>query len=328
LFGSATCPNDFLALDQMHSHQLRESATAIINHRILYVGTGSDKGDGDDAPIPTAKVRAHAAMVARMKAAGSVDEVVDLQGVDLLPLTRGIMDHTLAKALRATEYNKAMVAFLAKCVEGYEHCAWLDGDVFVHRDKTPWIDDALQMHKEDPSIIWSMPRAMGGEQSRFDTRWFMYHRDGLRRVLPFKSDVDVGHHGQNPIADFYESGLFENLMHHIAPHVPSRDGAGWVVHPPPFPEGHLSAFQDLMLKCQPLILPTLIAIVEQGQENGDMAREWQVGIEDMDDAKWVAHVKHAMGQRCRHNEASQSFCRKCASMGQHALRAGALAVSA
>merc|ERR1740117_312344 len=89
-----------------------------------------------------------------------------------------------------SEFNKAMVAFFAKCLDRFDHCVWLDADIFVHRGSVPWVDAAVERSVKNPEIIFGKPSFAASKHGRkkgpgFSSRYFVYHRGkGLDRLLP------------------------------------------------------------------------------------------------------------------------------------------------
>merc|ERR1719160_1012103 len=127
--------------------------------------------------------------------------MVDLKDLKLPELNKGILSKKMEKALGeqawhtdhgaavSQAYNLAQVAFLAKCRDGgYDHCAWLDSDIFVHKGTVPWVDGAIQRQSENPQDFVAMFSNPSVDDvfstAGFSSRYFIYHKEALRHLLP------------------------------------------------------------------------------------------------------------------------------------------------
>jgi len=229
-----------------------------------------------------------------------VDEMVDLNELKLLELAKRNMDNETAEAVLALPEGKksnwGMVAFLAICLDGaYDHCAWLDSDIFVHRGSLPWVDAAIQRHIEDPWITVGRPSHSPLDEDgleKFSSRHFVYHRKGLQRLLPLKGLRKVSKHFN--FEDLMNDN-FDKLEYRHGVFMTSRGGS-WVIHPP----DHKSQIRHLLKACGSRSLTTLIAIMEQGSEHGKMAYKWhqRKNPDMMDAASWASHMRQqCSGQR-------------------------------
>merc|ERR1719316_685586 len=102
-------------------------------------------------------------MLSQLRSKQVVDEMVDLKDLKLSELNKGVLSKKIEKVLgeqawhQGQAYNLAQVAFLAKCLDGgYDHCAWLDSDIFVHKGTVPWVDGAIQRQSENPQDFVAM----------------------------------------------------------------------------------------------------------------------------------------------------------------------------
>lgn len=290
LFGSLTCPFDFLPVDQMFPHQMRQSSERPFDHRVLYISGA--------AKVTQPQLQAtHAAKTQRLQAMQVVDELVDLDDVNALELAGKSMAADTAQAFVKLDawqedYNKAMVAFLAKCLDGYDHCAWLDGDIFVHRGSPPWVDEAVQRHLQDPDIIIGLPSFVPQKQDHgtdeFSSRYFIYHTDSLHRLLPLTGVPDDTFEAlvvsNYPKVKKWKHSFFQT----------GHPSGSWVIHPP----DKKMDLAHILEACQPgSQVNALIAIVERGSEHGDLASNWRNpdDEENMDAKSWLSHMRQHCG---------------------------------
>lgn len=264
LFGSLTSQGDIAPVDQMLPHQLRQSSSRQFDHVVLYVGANK-------------KASKHDAMLQELKRSQVVDDVVDVRKLDLLQLAKGIMDDKASdlftKLKRGKDYNKAMLAFIAKCLDGYDHCAWLDGDIFVHSGSLPWVDEAVQRSGEDPSLPYSRPMC-GTGIGGFSSRYFVYHRQALHRMLPLKLQEGTGlstlSGGNYKFESFFNDNLRQALREDPEElaglqrlfdqeDTVKSTGGSWAMHPP----GSKLKFASLVQACQSQGLRAMIEIIEQ-----------------------------------------------------------------
>lgn len=291
LFGSLTCSSDILPIDKMWPHQLHQSASRNFNHRVLYVCSA---GSPDDQ-------RQHHKMLETLKSQNLVDQVENVEDVAFDHLALRLMDEATARAFVnldfAKDYNKAMVAFLIKCIDmGYDHCAWLDPDIFVHRGQTPWVDEAVQMSEKKHDLVYTRPRT--GDDGGFSSRYFVYHREALEHLLPFTSNAP-----KDPL-DTFETLFNDNMMQRFGGNDEDEfagvgRGDSWVIHPP----DEKSHVRSILQSCanEERSLNALIAIVEKGSEDGEDAFRWRdtkSNGANMDSGGWEAHVAH----RCDSHE--------------------------
>lgn len=286
LFGTLTCATDILPIDQMLPHQLHQSVSTHFNHRVLYVASTGDHEQRNQ----------HSKMLEKIKSQNLIDELVSIDDVNAYQLATRVMEEKTAREfakLGFADYNKAMLAFLLKCIDvGYDHCAWLDPDIFVHGGKIPWVDQAVERHNKNRSIVYSRPRSSSGLERGFSSRYFIYHREALPRLLPFTSDAP------DTALDTFETLLQDNMMRKFGNDVEGQFGRSenndsWVIHPP----DDESAMHEILGMCanEERSLRTLIDIVEKGSEDGEQAFSWRGNRDDdenMDAAGWGAHLAH------------------------------------
>jgi hypothetical protein len=283
LFGSLTCSSDVLPIDQMWPHQLHQSASRNFNHRVLYFAS---KGSNEER-------KQHYKQVEKLQSQNLIDQVVNVEDVNAYGLATRLMEEKTARAFVdldfAADYNKAMLAFLTKCIDvGYDHCAWLDPDIFVHRGKLPWVDEAVLMSEKKPGLVYSRPRA--GPAGGFSSRYFVYHREALQHLLPLTSAAF-------PL-DTFEALFQENMLRKIGDEdaeefAGNERGDSWVIHPPDAKSDVHSILE--MCANEDRALHTLISIVEEGNEDGEDAFTWRGtgdNDENMDLSGWQAHVAH------------------------------------
>jgi hypothetical protein len=265
----------------------------------------------------------HAAMLSQLRSKQVVDEMVDLKDLKLPELNKGILSKKMEKALGeqawhtdhgaavSQAYNLAQVAFLAKCRDGgYDHCAWLDSDIFVHKGTVPWVDGGIQRQSENPQDFVAMFSNPSIDDvfstAGFSSRYFIYHKEALRHLLPLKESAVLNQKIQEEggltwedlvnanIKDLSASEMsisqLDTLVHSNPDMAKMHRDRSWMIHPPDFP-----AEQRILLKaCKGQGLSALIAIVSQGSEHGAAASEWrsEEDIEIMDKAKWFSHIQH------------------------------------
>lgn len=286
LFGSLTCPLDELPVDQMLQHQLQQSAQRPFDTRMLFTTAAGDRAS-------QLQRAGHEAALRRVREMRLVDEVVNLEDLDASELAKSSMASETAKAFVALkaymDYNRAMAAFLAKCLSGYDHCAWLDSDIFVHRGSIPWVDEAVQKQMVDPRIAIGIPSFVpsggDGRSQWFSSRYFIYHTEGLRKVLPL----------QGIPTDTFETLVHENLRRigkwKEFSFQSGHDSGSWVIHPP----DSSADLRHILKSCVPTGdgLSALIAIVEHGGEKGDKAYTWrgEEENENMDVDRWSQHMR-------------------------------------
>lgn len=289
LFGTLTCSADALPIDEMLAHQLHQSASRHFNHRVLYV---SSIGSIEER-------RRHSNLLQKVQDQNLIDQVVNVNNVgNVYELATRVMEEKTARAFVdldfAVDYNKAMLAFLLKCIDGgYDHCVWLDPDIFVHRGQVPWVDEAVQLSQQKPRLVYSLPRGAAGS---FSSRYFVYHREALQHLLPLTSDAP-----ESPL-DTFEALVQDNMQRKFGNDVQDEfgktRGESWVIHPPDSKSDvhsmlHMCASEDRSMH-------TLISIVEQGSEDGEDAFSWRDtknNNENMDLSGWEAHLAHRCDSR-------------------------------
>merc|ERR1719375_1395603 len=199
-----------------------------------------------------------------------------------------------------------MVHFLKKCMDGYDHCAWLDGDIFVHKAKIPWVEEAILVSMKDPNVIIGRPTSPGSTEegwSKFSSRYFVYHKKGLKRLLPltglnFPTDPKTG---KKIVKGFLYEDLVNSNLKRLADAGGDPDGTAmfessrggsWAIHPPEY--GEMVAMREkLTHACGGRSLASLISVVELGSEGGESADKWSAaGKTEMDGKLWAYHVKN------------------------------------
>jgi len=293
LFGSLTCPLDHFAVDQMLPHQLRQSTNRSFDHRILYASPHHATAE---------QRRQHDEMLAQVRSEKLVDEIINTSDLIPLELARRSMREDIARSFVTgnshSDYQAVMLSFLARCLDGYDHCAWLDGDIFVHQGSVPWVDESVKMHTEDPQRLISKGPWDPTSQSpqSFGSRYFVYHMQALQHLLPL--DGNSTGTFEDVINDNFERRAKECVMQGRPGHI----GGSWVIHPP----DPVSDIDHILEGCGPGHqggLTALIAIVEQGREHGDTAYEWRDidNFDEMDVQNWTSHVH----QHCQSLKASE-----------------------
>jgi len=231
LFGTLTCPHDLLPIDAMLKHQLEQSASFSFDHKVLYLDAGSEQPTEPDADT-LARHRRHAAALKRVRHAGLVHEVVDLKKTNFLALSKKVMTDQVADAyvrLNHKQHNNAMVAFLHSCRLDFDHCVWLDSDMFVHRGKVPWVDHVSRRFATDPSLTYALPTLpKDAGPSEFCSRAIVYHSKNIGEFLPL-SVLPDDNTFEALISLYMRNRSSEG--HKVNADF-SLDGGSWVLHPP------------------------------------------------------------------------------------------------
>lgn len=301
LFGSGTCPGDLFAVDRMLPHQLRQSASRPFDHRVLYIDRGAKRPNGWDEKQQSL----HAARLKRVRSMQMFDEMemVDIADLNPVEMARAIMKEDIATTITSFHtwpYWTMMVAFWSKCAHGFDHCVWLDSDIFVHRGSVPWVDEAIKKSIEQPDMVVSMPGfdpfKDSYDEAEFSSRNFMIHRTGLHRLLPLMDLVDTTRPSDKWDYGF-ENLVIRNLQERKKAHRDmSSMGGSWVMHPP---SDYRNTLQPVWQACgYEAAASMMIDIVEQSSENGEAVYNWRSPRDHsvMDENVWNPRLR----QHCDH----------------------------
>lgn len=126
----------------------------------------------------------------------------------------------------------------------------MDPDIFVHRPPmaSGWVDEAVALMESSDSLAvlqapWADKEVKSGCQVKgryrdFSQRYFIFHRERLRRMLPVKVNCA-------PNCDTFET-LFLIRAGHAGKMACSKESS-WVIHPP----DNRDAFVQLLRSCAP-----------------------------------------------------------------------------
>lgn len=313
LFGSLSSADDILPIDEMLPHQLRNLAARGFDHVILYTSSKGDDSKGGDS-----ERKKQAELFDHIRLQGMVSEFVDVGKLDIdFESAQPVIQKSAAEKLLRFEghrvENKALVNFLTRCVLEYDHCAWLDSDIFIHRGAATWMELSVQDAIRNPGLAISLPSFghFDHGMNKFSSRHYVYHAKQMKRLLPLTDSGGVPDTFERFLQWKIDS-LSKDPQARNSPMLlyQTRSPNTWVMHPP----DDNKAFNRIMTRCSSmsLSLKAVLLIVEKGHhtrkvESPTLWRkaESEDGLFDMDAEKWAPRVEEYCGKALKNSEASQ-----------------------
>mmetsp|Transcript_147726 Transcript_147726/g.275243 ORF Transcript_147726/g.275243 Transcript_147726/m.275243 type:complete len:417 (+) Transcript_147726:49-1299(+) len=308
LFGSLTMAQDKLPVDEMLPHQLRNSANRGFDHIVLYT---SNRGGNKDRTQQTE-------LLDHIRMQGLVNEFIDIDSLDIdWETANSVIDKEIGQELLRSkgkeEENSAQIAFLMKCVKEYDHCAWLDSDIFVHRGTIGWVDLAVQDVHRRPSLAISLP-SFGRYPftgTTFTSRHYVYHTKQMKKLLPLTATSGIPATFEELLQQKLESTAKDPKAKASGILVyQTRSPHSWLIHPPGDPDG----LDHIMTRCssQDVSLKAVIDMVEKGRRSRNIEsptfwrkKESDKAVGDMDAEKWGPRVEEHCSKVLLNGEASQ-----------------------